>query len=424
MKHKIFFSWQSDTQTKSGRNLVERALDRAIGAIGLDTEVEEAIREGLELDKDTKGISGSPPIVETIFKKIDAAAVFVADLTFAGRRPDGAPIPNPNVLIEYGWALKALGHGRIVAVMNTAFGNPSDEQMPFDMRHLRHPIQYHCTVDADDETRARARNSLAKQLEGAIRAVIESDEFKASLPQPPKPPPFPAREPLDGRGRFRSKGQPIGVSHDRGSETHDVHLTEGSAIWLRVMPQIDSGKRWSSVELQEAATQTNGLLMPINSGQGGYGYIRAQDGFGVRFMMGNDAEPTPCVVFIFKTGEVWTIDSYLVTVTRQQTPSAIPLDEKSFAKSLGAYSRFLSRLEVEPPYRWIAGMEGVKGRGLFVPAPPGRVSFSSPRGSCLVDHIEVEGLHSPSDSARKSLRPFFDAIFDNCGLERPAWLDQ
>ena len=58
-----------------------------------------------------------PPIVETIFKKIDRAAVFVADLTFAGRRPDGAPIPNPNVLIEYGWALKALGHARIISIM-------------------------------------------------------------------------------------------------------------------------------------------------------------------------------------------------------------------------------------------------------------------------------------------------------------------
>ena len=78
MKHTIFFSWQSDTPTISGRNLVERALDRAVGAIGQDTEVEEAAREGLEVDRDTQGVSGSPPIVETIFKKIDLAAVFVA----------------------------------------------------------------------------------------------------------------------------------------------------------------------------------------------------------------------------------------------------------------------------------------------------------------------------------------------------------
>ena len=90
MPHKVFFSWQADRPTKEGRNLVERELERAIGRIGGDTTVEEAIRD-LEIDRDTKGIPGSPPIVETIFRKIDAASVFVPDLTFIGTRPDGRP---------------------------------------------------------------------------------------------------------------------------------------------------------------------------------------------------------------------------------------------------------------------------------------------------------------------------------------------
>jgi Molybdopterin-binding domain of aldehyde dehydrogenase len=50
--------------------------------------------------------------VETIFRKIDKAAAFVPDLTLVSERRDGRPTPNPNVLIEYGWALKSLGHGR------------------------------------------------------------------------------------------------------------------------------------------------------------------------------------------------------------------------------------------------------------------------------------------------------------------------
>jgi hypothetical protein len=40
-----------------------------------------------------------------------------------GKHLDGEPIPNPNVLIEYGWALKSLGYKRIVAVMNEAHEN-------------------------------------------------------------------------------------------------------------------------------------------------------------------------------------------------------------------------------------------------------------------------------------------------------------
>ncbi len=58
MKHPIFFSWQSDTWTMTGRNLIERALKRAVGAIGCDAEVELAVREGLKVDSDTRGVSG------------------------------------------------------------------------------------------------------------------------------------------------------------------------------------------------------------------------------------------------------------------------------------------------------------------------------------------------------------------------------
>jgi hypothetical protein len=140
MPSTIFFSWQADTKTRSGRNFIERALTRAASRISEDTEVEEAVREGLTVDRDTMGVAGSPPIVETIFRKIDQAAVFVPDLTFTGKRLDGRPTPNPNVLVEYGWALKSLGYGRIVPVMNIAHGDPIADAMPFNMP----PAQSNC----------------------------------------------------------------------------------------------------------------------------------------------------------------------------------------------------------------------------------------------------------------------------------------
>ena len=244
MKYSIFFSWQSDTDSAAGRNFIERALERAIRAIGFDTEVEAAVREGLQIDRDTRGVAGWPPIVDTIFKKIDCAAVFVADMTFAGRRPlDNAPIPNPNVLIEYGWALKSLGHARIVAVMNTAYGNPRDEEMPFDMRHLRHPIQYCCAEDADANTRTESRRLLAKELEGAIRTIIDSDDFKASLPKPQEPPAFQQRVEPDRPGHFRARGQPLGISdgHFPGSELRKTFI-------LKTIPRFGSGSCRQSIQ--------------------------------------------------------------------------------------------------------------------------------------------------------------------------------
>jgi hypothetical protein len=114
----VFFSWQSDRPGVVCRTLIERALEFAIERMRADYEVDAAIREDLKLDRDTKNEPGSPAVFDTILKKIEAATVVVSDLTFVGKRDDGRPLPNPNVLIEYGYALKKPGAARIFAVMN------------------------------------------------------------------------------------------------------------------------------------------------------------------------------------------------------------------------------------------------------------------------------------------------------------------
>ena len=87
------------------------------------------------------------------------------------------------MLVEYGWALKSLGYGRIVPVMNIAHGDPIADAMPFNMRHLRNPIAYHCPDDLDNSARKDVRDRLATEVEAAIRAVFDSDVFKESLPK-------------------------------------------------------------------------------------------------------------------------------------------------------------------------------------------------------------------------------------------------
>jgi hypothetical protein len=171
MPNTVFFSWQADTPTREGRNFIARALETAVKRLVADTAIESAVRE-LIVDSDTQNIGGQPPIVETIFRKIDAASVFVPDLTFVGTRRDGRPTPNPNVLIEYGWALKSLTYYLIIPVMNTAFGEPTAETMPFNVAHLRRPICFHCAADLNDGERKAVRDKLAKDLEAAIRTVL------------------------------------------------------------------------------------------------------------------------------------------------------------------------------------------------------------------------------------------------------------
>ena len=179
-----FLSWQSDRDSRTGRNLVERALELAISRISKDINLFGSNRNdgALILDRDTRNVAGSPPIVETIFKKIDSAAVFVADLTFVGTRIDRRPTPNPNVLIEYGWALKVIGHSRIIGVMNTAYGEPSGENMPFDLRHQQNPITYFCPKRASFAVTEKVVDSLAQDFESALRTVFSSREYRESAP--------------------------------------------------------------------------------------------------------------------------------------------------------------------------------------------------------------------------------------------------
>jgi hypothetical protein len=184
MPHHIFFSWQSDTQTRTGRNLIDRALARAIGILAADADIDPAVRE-LAIDRDLAGVPGSPPIVDTIFSKIDRAAVFLSDLTYVAARGDGRRMPNPNVLVEHGWALKALTWRRVISVMNVAAGHPDAHLLPFDLQHFRRPIFYYCADDADEDARRTAREGLTGQLVIALRAILDDDVLcEAAIPAP------------------------------------------------------------------------------------------------------------------------------------------------------------------------------------------------------------------------------------------------
>lgn len=174
MAQTIFFSWQADTPSQTGRKFLKDIFNDICKGIAADTSVDEALRD-VKFDSDTRGVPGQPPIFDTILKKIDSSAVFVADLTFVGKREKGnRPTPNPNVLIEYGWALKSLKYERIICVMNTFYGKPTRENLPFDLSHLRQPICYNLPPDADSAAKLKASRKLAKLLDEAIRASMEA----------------------------------------------------------------------------------------------------------------------------------------------------------------------------------------------------------------------------------------------------------
>jgi hypothetical protein len=236
MTQTVFFSWQGDTDSRVSRNLVEDALERAIKSLKADAEVDPADRE-LEVDRDRKGVPGQPPLMETIFAKIDATTAFVSDLTHVATRDDGRRMPNPNVLMEHGWALKAVTWRAMISVMNTAFGHPRTHPLPFDLQHFAQPILFECPADADTETKAAVRDALAKSLGLALREILKDQDLKAA--RRPVAPPEPHPDDLALFAKLRTLVSPalrqFLEQHSFGTPFHRAilsPLTEISEDWV------------------------------------------------------------------------------------------------------------------------------------------------------------------------------------------------
>ncbi len=165
MAKNIFFAWQLDTDSNNNKNFIWDSICSACNKLGSDAHPELSPRP----EKDTDGVSGSPNIVQTIFNKIDSCSIFVADVTFIGKTDKEKFIPNPNVLLELGYAVKTIGWERTVLVLNTAHGKA--DQLPFDMLQHRWPIEYKVTDKT--EVREKRFENLTEALEIAISSCQE-----------------------------------------------------------------------------------------------------------------------------------------------------------------------------------------------------------------------------------------------------------
>ena len=172
MTLKVFYSWQSDTESKVNRAFIREALEAAI----TDLDLQDA--ERAEIDQDTKGVLGSPVVADTIFRKIEAAAVVVTDVTLTGITPNGKRLCNSNVAIELGYALGIHGDQVLLKVMNTHYGPPQD--LPFDLAHRRWPVQYDLSPDSQTSDRKKVRDSLAQELRQILGQYLQAVRDKRS----------------------------------------------------------------------------------------------------------------------------------------------------------------------------------------------------------------------------------------------------
>lgn len=169
-RYRLFFSWQNDR--KDTKSIVSSALRKA---------AKHLATEGIELfiDQDTRERVGKRNIATEVLEKINNCDIFVADLTpvttyYPPKETHSLPkyMPNSNVMYEYGYALRAKGENRMIAL--ASIDKEADEHieyMPFDINH-------------DTITLFTDESSLSG-LCGWIKKIIEDvdEERAAYVPQ-------------------------------------------------------------------------------------------------------------------------------------------------------------------------------------------------------------------------------------------------
>lgn len=81
----LFYSWQSDHDRKVCANFIKIALEQAIEKLRDNAQID------IHLGSDTAGVPGTPPVNETIPRKIKECDILVGDVTFVGQTERGQP---------------------------------------------------------------------------------------------------------------------------------------------------------------------------------------------------------------------------------------------------------------------------------------------------------------------------------------------
>jgi hypothetical protein len=160
----IFYSWESDLPGSETRNIIQDSIKDAVRLLRDTVDI--------EADRDTKGEFGSPDIAQTIFSKIDDCNIFVADVSavcrYEATDKDGNKkvkyMPNPNVMLELGYATHVVGWDNVICVLNADYGAPED--MPFDIASRR--------LTPFSLKDGKSKGEIKRYIKGVIQDTVEN----------------------------------------------------------------------------------------------------------------------------------------------------------------------------------------------------------------------------------------------------------
>lgn len=182
------------TNAKYNKYFILKCIEKSVKKLKTKPEfkgIEFIIQEGIT------GESGSVKVAQKIVdERIPNCDIFIADLSVVNhinkfgkfiRKISGdkyKPFQNSNVFYEYGVAYEAIGEERIIGVLNNSYGSPNDnpDNIPFDIKHLRFPLEYSFSPQSNDKEKAQVQ--LITGLTGAIKETAiyalnhQKDKYK------------------------------------------------------------------------------------------------------------------------------------------------------------------------------------------------------------------------------------------------------
>ncbi|MCG8411162.1 MAG: nucleotide-binding protein, partial [Bacteroidales bacterium] len=154
MNYKVFFAYQSDIEEIYSKGFIKEAFYIVISEFKKE-------RINIELDFGMRKSPGNTILIDEMLRKSRESDLVIVDMTFTSAKEwldaeiideddkckwisipkgDRKPSPNPNVLLETGYAWSQKGFERTVLLMNIAFG--SADELPVDLKGFRWAISY------------------------------------------------------------------------------------------------------------------------------------------------------------------------------------------------------------------------------------------------------------------------------------------
>jgi hypothetical protein len=401
----VFYAWQSDTLERLNRHLIRFALNLAAKNISDDPTTHVRVR----IDADTEDVLGHVPVTDTILKKIAVCDAFVPDLTFVALTEVGKLVPNPNVMLEYGYALRAKSHSVMIPVMNTAYG-PA-EKLPFDMAHLRHPLQYELPATATNAERRTARKALTEEFERILRLMIAEAPIQHTAP-------FQEAQSAASPAFFFPCGTSIATFGFPGEQ--EYYFEGDKAIYLRLFPKYSDGQpRLGRARLKSLLFDRR-VANPMSATIGG---IASANDYGWIAIDPRYNNITQGITQAFPTGELWGINSQVFSqvamrrtiVSQEEVATAFSIigAEKVYTRTLENYvSMATSEMKLNAPF--VVELGAVELKGVYMAAPHPEFSgghyYGPIREASLIRQFDLQDTRRPA--LLDILRQFFDELYD------------